>query len=60
MKASEKLEEARGLFKDLFEDLDGIMQVAELTIPMVEATVEKADLRLTQIQRLFGLTEEKK
>lgn len=60
MKAAEKIEEARGLFKDLFEDIDGIMQVAELTIPMVQATVEKADLRLMQIQRLLGLTEEKK
>ena len=59
MKAQEKLGEARCLFKDLFEDLDMVMQVAELTVPMVKATVDKVDLRLAQLQRLFGVDEEK-
>ena len=59
MKVSEKLEEARGLLKDLFSDIDDVLSVAEMTIPMVDATVEKAKLRISQVERLFGAEEGK-
>jgi hypothetical protein len=60
MTASDKLEEARGLLKDLFTDIDDVLSLAEMTIPMVGATVEKAKLRISQVERLFGVEEETK
>ena len=60
MKVSEKLDEARSLLKELFTDIDNVLSVAEMTVPLVGATVEKAKLRISQVEHLFGLDEEAK
>ena len=59
MEMDEKLEEAKAFLKDLSKDLNDLLSIAQLTIPMVEGTVEKAKLRFSQVERLF-MSEEKR
>lgn len=60
MKVEDRLEEAKSFLSDLSKDLCELFTMAQITIPMVEGTIEKAKLRISQVERLFGSVEEKR
>ena len=54
----DKIEEAQALLLGVSEDLNTILNMAKLAVPMVEQTVGQAKGRIHQIERLFSNEEE--
>ena len=58
MSVTKKIEEARVFLEGLSGDINDFLMMAQVTVPMVEQTVERAKLRISQVESLFGKNED--
>ena len=59
-KVSKKISDARRIFNFISEDINEILEMAEVSVPIIENVVDKVKLRASQIEGIFGLKEEKR
>lgn len=56
---NEKIEEVKTCLTDVVKDINEILSMGQMTVPIVEGTIEKVKRRVTQIEKLFSNEEEK-